>query len=555
MAVQFGVYEGLLVLGVVVTSLVATYTWRRRHRPGAVVITVTLLADAGWIGTALLGSVTRFTDLALASAYLTYLFAPVAAAGLFVFALVYTGREEWLTPRTYALVAIEPILVNLAAWTNPLHGQFLSAAQPAGTTARIGWEITFGPLFLIHTAYSYALMAAATVLIVRFVLGSDRLYQRQVLVIIASLAAPWVSNVLFVANVVAIDPTPVAFTLTSVGVAWVVLRGRVLDITPIARDAVVDSINDAVIVVDGTETIVDSNPAAAWLFDVDDGSTPVGRRLSSVLPDDSALQSRCLSLLSTEAEQSVECQHRDRHLSVEASPLTDIRNERIGTVLVVHDVTERKQREVTLQRRNEQLDRFAGVVSHDLRNPLNVASGSLQLARESGDPTHFDRAERAHDRMERLIEGLLTLATEGKGVTERRPVSLAETAHAAWGTVATDDATLTVDGDATVTADPNRLQQLLENLYRNSVEHGGETVTVCVAVTDDGFLVEDDGPGIPPSVREDVLQPGYTTEADGSGIGLMIVTHVADAHDWSLAIGEGSQGGARFRFDGVATAE
>ncbi|MFC6772082.1 PAS domain-containing sensor histidine kinase, partial [Halorubrum pallidum] len=146
----------------------------------------------------------------------------------------------------------------------------------------------------------------------------------------------------------------------------------------------------------------------------------------------------------------------------------------------ITDITERKRYEEELERRNRELERFASIVSHDLRNPLNVASGRVELAREEVDSEHLDRAADAHEHMESLIEDLLTLARSGERITETEPVSLSAVVRQAWRNVATGDATLVVDVDRTVEADPRRLAQLVENLVRNAVEHGGDDATVTV---------------------------------------------------------------------------
>ena len=102
-----------------------------------------------------------------------------------------------------------------------------------------------------------------------------------------------------------------------------------------------------------------------------------------------------------------------------------------------------------------------------------------------------------------------------------------------------------------VEADYDRLCQLLENLFRNAIEHGGEDVTVRVGVLDDGFYIEDDGPGISEDVQEEVFDVGYSTSPDGTGFGLSIVKEITEAHGWKIAITEGTADGARFEITGV----
>ncbi|WP_121820102.1 ATP-binding protein [Halostella salina] len=135
------------------------------------------------------------------------------------------------------------------------------------------------------------------------------------------------------------------------------------------------------------------------------------------------------------------------------------------------DITDQKRRERELERQNERLDEFTSIVSHDLRNPLNVASGYLEMARDSGDPEYFDRIEGAHDRMSRMIDELLSLAQQGEIVGDTRPVELRIVAHEAWQNVDTRGCSLTVDTDRVVDGDPDRLRDLLGNLFRNAVEH------------------------------------------------------------------------------------
>ena len=219
------------------------------------------------------------------------------------------------------------------------------------------------------------------------------------------------------------------------------------------------------------------------------------------------------------------------------------------------DINEQKRRERELQRRNERLDEFTSIISHDLRSPLSVADGMLELAREDCDSEHIDSAADAVSRCQALVDDMLTLAREGKRVAEVGSVALADTAKQSWQTVGTDSAELNTETTQQVQADSSRLQQLFENLYRNAVEHGGGDVTIHVGETDDGFYVADTGPGIPESERSEVFQAGYSTNEDGTGFGLRIVEQIAHAHGWTVTVTESEQGGARFEFTGVRSGD
>ncbi|TKX43742.1 HAMP domain-containing histidine kinase [Halorubrum sp. ARQ200] len=225
------------------------------------------------------------------------------------------------------------------------------------------------------------------------------------------------------------------------------------------------------------------------------------------------------------------------------------------TVEMALDRAEREQRLLDqrsrLQQQNDRLNEFTSVVSHDLRNPLNVATGRLELVTEECDSDHLDSLRRSLDRMETLIDDLLTLAQEGKEMTDTQPVDLSTVVNGCWENVETNQAKLITDIDQNVCADKSRLKQVFENLFRNSVEHGRADVTVTVGRLDDGFYIEDDGPGIPSDERDAVFEAGYSRSTDGTGFGLSIVKQIINAHDWQIRIADGTSGGARFEITSV----
>ena len=249
----------------------------------------------------------------------------------------------------------------------------------------------------------------------------------------------------------------------------------------------------------------------------------------------------------------------------------DAQDVTVGEILAAHLTTALSQvdtqqtlreREAELEAQNERLEQFASMVSHDIRNPLNVVEGHLELYRETGDDTHLDTVETSLTRIQELVTDLTALARHGTTDDTHEPVSVDEVARDAWALLDTRSATISTE-PCTVNADASQLAALFENLFRNSVEHGstssrtqsddavghgGEDVTVRVGPLENGFYVEDTGPGIPADERDAVFEHGYTTGDGGSGIGLTIVSRIAEAHDWDVTLGESAEGGARFEF-------
>jgi PAS domain S-box-containing protein len=222
-------------------------------------------------------------------------------------------------------------------------------------------------------------------------------------------------------------------------------------------------------------------------------------------------------------------------------------------ICVVRDISERKERERQLARQNERLEEFTSVVSHDLRAPLSVANGRLELAREECDSPHLAKARQSIDRAIDLVEDLRALAREGAVVGAVESIELAVVAEEAWETIETAEATLTIERNQKLRADRSRVRQLFENLFRNAVEHGGEAVSVRVGWEEGGLYVADDGSGIPPEDRDTVFEAGYSTAESGTGYGLNIVSEIVAAHDWEITVTESDAGGARFEITGVET--
>jgi signal transduction histidine kinase len=298
----------------------------------------------------------------------------------------------------------------------------------------------------------------------------------------------------------------------------------------------------------------------------DEPGEVVGSHASDVFDTVPGLYEHYADLDEGVEEVTVDAGDRIRRYRVEVTPLSGARDDDGGRVVVARDVTDRFERERELERQNEQLEQFASLVSHDLRNPLSVADGYVGLVGDrTDDPEieeYVDQVARSHDRMERIIEDVLTMARQGQTIDETRAVDLGDLARRAWSNVDTGEATLENDLSTVVEGDPDRLLHVFENLFRNAVEHGGPDVTVRVGPISrpafeagknvgSGFFVADDGPGIPEERRETVFEAGHTTHSEGTGLGLSIVEQFVEAHGWSIRVTESADGGARFEVTGV----
>jgi PAS domain S-box-containing protein len=532
----FRPYHATLLVATAVSLGVAIDSLRHRERPGGQYLAPLMAGAALWAGAQLgrelasSGQLSRFMD------QLVYVGIVTVVLCFLLFTLAFIGRGDLITRRLLAGLGVEPALVLGLAFTNPLHGWFWDRATG---------EVTL--LFWGHTAYSYTILAVGTLLLVRAALRTRRLFQVQFAALVVGVVAPWLANAMLLFGPLETDLTAVAFTISGLSLFVATRRLGLMEAVPVARETLVDSLAAAVVVLDEDERVLDVNDAFEDLFPAADPA--MGEPLSAVLADYPEVvttiedgRNATVALAGADGTRYVECT---------TAPVTDEHGRRLGRQAILRDVTTQKRRERDLQRQNEQLDQFASILSHDLRNPLNVAGARAELAAETGDLEHLEHVRDAHDRIESLLEDTLALARQGDTIEDPEPLGLEATARDAWSHVDTGDADLVLRADRQLRADWGRLCQLFENLFANAVEHGGDDVRVTVTTTEDGFVVADDGPGFDPDVREHLFEPGVTGPDGGTGLGLAIARQVALAHGWEIEAGAGADGGARFEITGV----
>lgn len=468
---------------------------------------------------------------------------------LFLFVVAYTDRTRWLQPVFVGSVFLLPGVFIVLLFVDPAN--IVIAETALSTNGLTILRVSDGPGFLVFLAYSTVLVVAALALFVTETRRIGTTYYPQALLLGIAVLTPILFGLLTAVSVppftderINLVPTSAAVSTTALGLLLV--RYRLFEVPPLAYTTAMKYSPDGLLVLDRDNRIVHANDRGHDLLDQLGGD--IGDVLTRHLPEfDPA----------TASGESVERQTTTGEPTYERLLVEPLRRggRAVGWVVVFRDETTQQRQQRLLEQQNEQLEQFASVVSHDLRNPLNVAQLRLDLARQECDSEHLDEIHQAHDRMGRLIDDLLTLAREGQQVSETEPVTVDELATTCWQSVETANATLHTRIDHTIYADWTRFQQLFENLIRNAVEHGGETVTITVGELAEGFYFADDGPGIAVDDRENVFETGYSTATDGTGLGLSIVGRIVDAHGWDIRVTDGSDGGARFEITGVEFVE
>ena len=332
---------------------------------------------------------------------------------------------------------------------------------------------------------------------------------------------------------------------------------------------------DYVAIVDETETMIDTTQGIERALGYEPEEMIGQKVLPFVHPDDKEHAFKAFADVLANPKSELDVEYRalaadGSYQWIEARGRNLLDDPLIEGVLVnVRDISTRKQREqelaettTQLRYKNKQLERLAGIVSHDLQTPLSTAEKLTLLLR--ADLGEVDPAveqsladlEATHQRLREFADHLPRLARESTDVEGATTCDLQTIAESAWGVVETGSLDLQIESSCRLSADSSRLQRVFENLFQNTVTHGVEAVdgdseaatTVSVGSTDDGFYIEDDGPGILPEQRSELFEYGMGT-GSGSGFGLAIVRTIVEAHGWTVRVVDGDSGGARFEVE------
>jgi PAS domain S-box-containing protein len=572
----------LLLGGAGCLTACAVYGWRYRRSPTATSLVVVLAALVEW-------SVARAVELAASDLATRRLFCDLKYVGLvalapasIIFVLQYAGRLRRPSPVLLGLLAVEPLVVLAALAIPSTHHLFHTyLPSPAPGTAPI---VQYGPLFWVHFVYfnvaTWLCLGAFVVTMTR----TSRPYHRQNALLLGSLALPLVAHLLTTLNVVPfgrVDLTRFAFLLTVVFMVLAVFRFHLVDLRPIARSRIFQTIGEGVVVLDLGGKVIDANLAAERLLGLPLAGI-VGQPARRALPAWAEVVQDQLALGDGEAIEEIDMGASTHEVTV--SSLTDHLGWPTGQLVVARDVTERRrveqqlrdslEREQASTRHLRALDQmkstFLQAVSHDLRTPLASVLGiaitlqrrHLELGRDDVADLLY-RLSRSARKMDRLLNDLLDLDRLAQPTVspERERVDLGELVER----VVKDASTELLEHHPVHVAvcplrlevDPPKVERIVENLLANAARHTPPGTPVWVRVKQHGkgalLVVDDAGPGVPPQLRETIFQPFRqgprpASHAPGLGLGLALVRVFAQLHGGSAWVEDRPGGrGASFR--------
>ncbi|MDW8148150.1 MAG: histidine kinase N-terminal 7TM domain-containing protein [Roseiflexaceae bacterium] len=572
-----------LLIGASLALAVAVFVGRRRTAPGATPLTALSLAAAVWSFAYALEIAVTPMPVALLWARVQYLGIMTLPVAWLAFALEYAGLQRWLTKNNLALLLVIPVLTLVAVWTNEYHGLVWPQIQVNTNGPVPILDFDHGPAFWVCNIYAHLCLACGALILLRRFMRSQRLYLGQMAIFLVGALAPWIGNGLYVLNLTpwpGLDLSPFGFTFTAGAIALGVLRLRFLDVVPVARDIVLESISQSVIVIDDHNRIVDINRAAQRVIGCS-AADVIGQPIRQALSRWPQILDRYHDVVELNEEVHIEVEGRTLILDVVISPLRDRDGRLRGRVIVWHDITRLKQTEEALRQRNNELmalqqtlmaardqaeaahrakSAFLAHMSHEVRTPLSAILGYTDLIRldlaRRGQSLYQEELEAIHVSAQHLlamINNILDLSKleAGKMPLHIEPFSLEALVHDVVQTAhlltARNRNTLTVtrapDADLMV-SDKTKIRQVLLNLLSNAAkftENGAISLRIrressaspSTGVIDEStdwiiFEIADTGIGIAPEYLPLLFQDFSRIEDaghrkyGGTGLGLAI---------------------------------
>jgi signal transduction histidine kinase len=585
-------YTFLLAVSTLVTLILGVVIWRRR--PGAGVYPMVILLAAMTLWTLCynleISAVGMTAKRLLAGAQ--YIGIGIVPAAWFAFTLEYTGREKWLTRRNLLLLALWPLIISLFALFNMQHTLLYVDARLLDFGTFTLLETDKGPLFAAHVVVSYGLLGSATVLLVRTLLRSPDIYRGQIVGLLIGTFTPWIANVLYVTGldpIPGLDLTPSAFVIAASAFSYSMLRYRLMDIVPVARDIVIEGMGDAMLVINTAGIIEDLNMAARHLLigrydTLVSKPKLIGRPAREVLSSYQEAAERYRDVESAQTEIDIETPDGKRYFDLRIAPMYNRSGNLTGRVVTLHDITDFRNANARISAQNEVLTRtnqalsearkraedanrlkseFLATMSHELRTPLNAIIGfsDLMITGIAGEmsPQQKDYVQRVLSNSERLlalINELLDVSKIEAGRMELvthplKPADLLHRLHQQLLPLAEKKGLRLETGvdsalPERLLGDEKRLEQIITNLVTNAIRFTDTGhVTARLQQLDEahwGILVSDTGVGIPPHAQEYIFDEfrqvdGSTQrQHSGTGLGLAVVRKLAQLMDGSVAV-------------------
>lgn len=489
-----------------------------------------------------------------------------------IFILKYTGKDKLLTQGSIVACFIIPVITIILEWTNRYHHLHYTAVSFGHVDGLYQLIATYGPWYKINTVFFYAMLLWGIYLLAREMKTADEVYKKQNRAILFATFIPWIANILYLSGLTPfhnLDITPFAFIVTALAIGFALLKYRLFDIVPIAREKIMEAMQEGVLVLDARNRIVDANSQMKTIL-APYCKKPIGMDFSNLHIGDEKLSEALDKHSNDKIELKLTNGNNDQYFAVTITSIFEKNKTYTGHFLLFRDTTERKQTENNLQALNQLKDRLFSIISHDLRSPLNTLLSIVTLTNE-GQITEEELKAFLPEISKNLgyttglVNNLLQWSkSQLKGeVMQPVNIDLHKKTNGILELVqksASDKKLVisnTIPADTTAYADSDMIQAVLRNLISNAIKfsniggeinisatNGGGQTTVCVS--DNGVGI--DATGLNKIFGLESFTTRGTINEQGTGLGLLLCKDFVEKNKGKIWVESSPGHGSKFYF-------
>lgn len=575
MTFQFVPAASLYILSAIVVFTLAVVTWRMKPERGATWIMLLVCAGIWAAGSALETFVPDLETKVRIITTIPYIGITGVVYFWTLFTIIYSHHEHWLNKYTVTLLAVMPAITYLMVFTADAHHLIWASYWLEQMNGLGFFNQEYGVWFWVWGVYAYLAILAGAVLVITAVIRSPRLYQGQALMLVLGVLTPLISNFLYLVGFNPIKPldlSPIAITLSGIFITIGLLRFQLFNLAPVAHDLVFKGVTSGVIIIDLKGHVIDVNPAAEQILRRSRNDV-VGQDIRISLPDYTDLMQQFEH--TWEATTEIALAPGPREYDMHIMPLTSRSGRLAGRIILLYDITERKQALAERDKLISELDAYAHTVAHDLKNPMSLITGysNLMLRKEKGTLSESGQASlqviaKTGNKMAEIVDALLLLASvRSMEAVEIKPLDTAVLVQNAWNRLtgsqeAAAELVLPENWPTAVGYAP-WVEQVWVNYLSNAIKYGGQPPSVVVGaeiMTKAGngarpsvrFWVRDDGKGLSVEEATKLFQQfarlDQHTAVQGHGLGLSIVQRIVEKLDGSVGVESEPGVGSTFYF-------
>jgi PAS domain S-box-containing protein len=357
-------YSIVLIIIATISLFAATYVWLQRTAPGAIPLFAFLVSAAVWSASYAVEIASTTLAAKLFWIRIEYISIVLAPTMLLFLVLQYTGRDTNFRPWQHILLGLEPAVILILMWTNETHGLIYQTWDLVFDGQLYSIEKTYGYGFWFHTIYSYLILGAGFILLIQTYQKASSIYRSQTGTIIAGMLVPWLANILYITKLnpfPELDLTPFAFTITGLILVWGLYRFQLFNIKPVAREAIIESLSDGVIVLDAENRIADINPAARKIVQLSNQEM-IGKSANEVLSDWPELVRHLQDKSQTQTQVSRMDGDIQRYFNLRISTVANRRDSFNGRSILLHEVTENRAAQEQLRRLSRAVQQSASTI-------------------------------------------------------------------------------------------------------------------------------------------------------------------------------------------------